>query len=417
MKTYTKYLSYFFLLISIKSVLQWSSFATTIINNTTFWWIIFAFTLYFLYKLKPKSYRIPIINIFLVLVCLSFLYGAIFMTRNYWDWKLLIENYMIFLLPLSVYAFCIPKRVEAVLSFWYQKAWMVFLILWPFLYSDAYANFLTPYVFIALFFPILNKKWKIIIILVFLITFFFGWASRSCLLRLSIAIILSLIFNPDSKTWIQKCIKPITICLWLTPIILFILGVTNLFNIFNIDDELKLSTKYEFLSNWGNNEDSFVEDTRTPVYKDIITPAIENNYYIFGHSLARGYPSSMFGELTAEALGGDFLHGERSRSEISILNVFTYMGILGVISYMSIFIYSSYLAVFHSKNRFLPIIGVFVAFRWLYGWVEDFSLFNSNYILLWIMIGICISPIFRNMNNNEFKNWIHLVLSKSTNKA
>ena len=121
----------------------------------------------------------------------------------------------------------------------------------------------------------------------------------------------------------------------------------------------------------------------------------------------------MFGESTAEALGGDFLEGERPRCEISILNVFTYMGIIGVLLYMSIFIYSSYLAVFRSKNRFLPIIGLFIAFRWLYGWIEDFSLFNSNYMLLWIMIGICISPIFRNMNNYEFKDWLNSLLSSS----
>lgn len=172
------------------------------------------------------------------------------------------------------------------------------------------------------------------------------------MLRLSVAIILSFIFNPQSTIWVQKYTKHLTIFLWALPIILFILGVTNTFNIFNIDEEFKLSTKYEFLSNWGDNNSSFIEDTRTPVYKDIIMPAIKENYYIEGHSLARGYPSLMFGELTAEALGGNFLEGERSRSEISILNVFTYMGILGVLSYMSIFIYSSYLAVFVQEIDF-----------------------------------------------------------------
>lgn len=414
MEKYTKFLSLFFLLVSIKSILQWSSLATNIINNTTFWWIIYALTLYLLYKLKPKQYKIPLINIFLILTYLSFLYGAVFMTRNYWDWKLLIENFMIFLLPLSAYTFSIPKRVEQVLGFWYNKSWIILLILWPFLYSDAYANFLAPYVFIALFFSILNHKWKIIIICVFLITLLLGWASRSCLLRLGIAIIISLLFNTNIKTInYNKYIKPITIGLWLLPIILFISGITNTFNIFNIDEEFELSPKYTFLTNWGGEDNSgtFVEDTRTPVYKDIILPAIENNYYIWGHSLARGYPSTMFGESTAEALGGDFLEGERPRCEISILNVFTYMGIIGVLLYMSIFIYSSYLAVFRSKNRFLPIIGLFIAFRWLYGWIEDFSLFNSNYMLLWIMIGICISPIFRNMNNYEFKDWLNSLLS------
>lgn len=416
MRSYIKYLSYLFILISVKSVLQWSSLATSILNNTTFWWIIFGLTLYILYKLRPKEYKIPIISFFLILVCISFLYGATFMTRNYWDWKLLIENLMIFLLPLSVYVFSIPKRVEIVLGFWYNKAWIVFLILWPFLYSDAYANFLVPYVFIGLFFPLLNYKWKAVIILVFFITFFYGWASRSCLLRLSVAIILGLIFCSNSFIFIHKIIKPLTIIFWLIPIIFFILGITGTFNVFNIDEELELSTKYEILTNFGEDKKSFAEDTRTPVYKDILSSAIQGDYYIFGHSIARGYKSYMFGEQTAEALGGDFLEGERPRSEISILNVFTYMGILGFLLYMFIFICSSYLAVFCSKNKFLPVIGLFVAFRWLYGWIEDFSLFNLNYFLLWIMIGICFSPIFRSMSNNEFKEWIYLLLSRKNLK-
>lgn len=410
MRSHIKYLSYFFILISIKSVLQWSSLSTSILNNTTFWWIIFAFTLYLLYRLKPKGYEIPIINFFLIFVCLSFLHGAIFMTRNYWDWKLLIENLMIFLLPLSVYVFSIPKRVEIVLGLWYNKAWIVFLILWPFLYSDAYANFLVPYVFISLFFPLLNYKWKTVIILVFFITMFYGWASRSCLLRLSVAIILGIMFCSNSFSFFHKITKPLTVILWIVPIILFVLGITGIFNIFNIDEELNLSTRYEILNNVGDNNQSFVEDTRTPVYIDIIESAVEGDYYIFGHSIARGYTSFMFGEQTAEALGGNFLHDERQRSEISILNIFTYMGIIGVLLYMSIFIYSSYLAVFCSKNKFLPVIGLFVAFRWFYGWIEDFSLFNLNYMLLWIMIAICISPAYRGMSNSEFKEWINSLL-------
>ena len=35
MEKYTKFLSLFFLLVSIKSILQWSSLATNIINNVS----------------------------------------------------------------------------------------------------------------------------------------------------------------------------------------------------------------------------------------------------------------------------------------------------------------------------------------------------------------------------------------------
>ena len=41
---------------------------------------------------------------------------------------------------------------------------------------------------------------------------------------------------------------------------------------------------------------------------------------------------------------------------------------------MSIFWRASYLAITKSKNIFIPIIGIYIAFRWMFAWIEDFPI-------------------------------------------
>lgn len=142
-----KFLSYSILLISIYSVIQWSALFNTILNNTFFWWLLQALILYNFYILKNKSTkRIQILKVFLIYVIISFLYG-IYMSNNYWHYKNLIRNFMVYLMPLCVYAFINPQHLYIVLKIWFKKAWIVLLCLSPFLYSDAWGNFLTPFVF------------------------------------------------------------------------------------------------------------------------------------------------------------------------------------------------------------------------------------------------------------------------------
>ena len=98
-----KFLSYSILLISVYSVLQWSSLSMTIVNNTFFWWLLQALILYNFYKIGNREIKNKKVSLFLIYVVLSFLYG-LYMSGNYWHYKFLVRNTMIFLLPLSVYA-------------------------------------------------------------------------------------------------------------------------------------------------------------------------------------------------------------------------------------------------------------------------------------------------------------------------
>lgn len=400
-----KILPYTILLISISSILQWCSLP---IGNTFVWWILQSFILYILIKLKPNKYHILPIKLFLIYLMGSTLYGAFFMAENYWDWKLLINNLMTFSLAFVAYTYSVPSLLASALKYWFKYAWIILFLLIPFLASDAYGRFLVPFTILALCFPLLTKKYIILTFIAYIITIILGIQSRSDIIKFTITLLLGISLIIIPQLWkSKKRIQFIMNTLMIIPIILFTLGATGVFNIFKIEEELNLKDTYTMTSEYGNEYSALV-DTRTGLYVEEIESAINNDYVIYGRSIARGYDSQLFGESINELTQTQ--RGERGSCETSILNIFNYFGLIGIFIYMFIFWKAAYLAISHSNNSFLPVIGIYVAFRWLFAWIEDFSRFDLNYMFLWILIGICYSPIYRKMTNQEFKQLFNLIL-------
>ena len=394
----SKVLNYAILLISVSSVLQWCEL---LIGNTFLWWLLDGLILIKFFVLTRGQERITPIFVFLLCVGVSFVYGVTWQAYTYWDWKLLVSNLMVFSLPLTVYVFLTPSILGSVLHFWLGRAWIILLILAPFLASDAFGRFLMPYSFLALFFTVLNTRNRIIIAIAYGITITLGNESRSDMLKFSVCLLLGFVYYiPIIRSIFKRWMKEIVYVLWVLPIVMLGLGVTGVFNVFNIEEELGLEGTYMIKSSNSGEDVSALTDTRTFLYSEEITSAIKNNYVIQGRSMARGYDSLFFGD------NDESKRGERGKCETSILNIFNYFGLIGVIIYFGIFVTASYKAIAHSKNVYVPIIGVYVAFRWLFGWIEDFSNFDLNYLFLWIMISICYSDEYRNMTNQEFIGWI-----------
>ena len=136
------------------------------------------------------------------------------------------------------------------------------------------------------------------------------------------------------------------------------------------------------------------------------------NYWILGRSPARGNETTVFADK-AEITGRE----ERLRNEANIPNIFTWTGTIGVLLIFFIFYRASWLAINRSSNIYIKLIGLFVAFRWLYAWIEDYYAFDINTFTVWFMIGICFSESFRNMNNSEVKLWIRGIFAKKYQTA
>ena len=313
---------------------------------------------------------------------------------------------MVFMLPLAAYAFMKPSLLTTTMRSYLSISPWLLLLLSPFIASDAYGRFLVPYSFMALFFKGLNVRNKIFVLGAFGVTLFFGSDSRSDVLKFTLCILLAVSFYYKKvEMALFKSIKFARVAFLIIPFVFFSLAATDTFNIFNIDEELGIDGKYSMKSGNGNEDISALTDTRTFLYVEEITSAVRNNYVIYGNSIARGYESAFFGSTIDLDLKTN--RGERQSCEVSILNIFNYFGLVGCAIYYLIFSMASYNAIYKSKNRYVPIIGLYVAFRWTFGWIEDFSKFDLNYLFLWIMIGICFSPIFRNMTDSDFGLWVN----------
>lgn len=388
-------------MISVSTVLPWCSLN---IGNTFLWWLLDAWVLYYFFKSREKSYNIPAITCFFVMLGFSIFYSVFYQAENYWDYKMMVSNIMVFCLPVTSYMANDTQWVGSMIRYWMKYAIWILIMLFPFLSSDAYGKFLVPFTLFALFYKYLDKKYMFFVFVAYIITIIWGQASRSDMLKFSFCLLMGFV---AFTALLRKNLKLLHIGFFVAPIVFLFLGLSGIFNIFNISEEYGLEEEY-MLGN-GENQNDALMDTRTGLYVEEIQSAVNNNYVWQGRSISRGYDSKFFGETIQEQTGWSRFM-ERQRNEVSILNIFNYFGLIGVALYCFIFFQASFLAIYKSRNRIIPVIGLYISFRWLFAFIEDFSVFDLNYIFLWLMIGMCYSPNFRNMTDTDIKLWIDKII-------
>lgn len=399
-----KYLAYFIALLSIISVEQWLEItvSTTFLTWTYEFVLLAAFAVIGVRGYKYSDYRYPLtFVIFYGVVLISALYG-IYMSEGYWDYKSLVHNFLAFSFPLSFVYFAQPLKLARSLGIWIIFAIISIWVFLPFMQSEAVGRYLVPAAFMLMFLPYNNRWTNIVLLILFFNVFIFGsLGARSNILRFIVPLLLGIaLFFKDYIS--LSLIKTATIIAFSLPLILLPLGLSGIFNIFDSmenfsSDGIEVSNSFDT----GESE-NLASDTRTFIYVEEILSAIKNNYVIQGHSLARGYNSDFFAMEDLEKSD----RGERGACEVSILNVFNYMGIIGVIAYSMIFA-GAILSVFkRSQNKIVYFVLLYVMYRWVWAWVEDLSYFDVNIMVLWMALAICYSDRFLRMNDMQFVAWV-----------
>ncbi|MFY9171718.1 MAG: hypothetical protein WAO03_01050, partial [Petrimonas mucosa] len=278
----------------------------------------------------------------------------------------------------------------------------LFVIFALILRADAYGFYLIPMSFLLLFFPVMTMRQKILMLAVTFVVITADLGARSNVIKFGIPVLI-LGFYYLRSMLTMKILETARLLLFIIPIMLFLLGVSDIFNVFKMDEYVKGDYTTVGTDEFGNRvEINVTTDTRTFIYTEVLQSAIKNNYWLFGRTPARGNDSEIFGERAYELTR----RSERLANEIGLANVFTWTGIVGVILYSLIFYRASYLAVNRSANIYIKLVGIYVAFRWLYSWVEDVNNFTLNYFMLWVMMGLCYSSTFRNMTDKEIAVWV-----------
>lgn len=406
-----KFLQYTLFFITVYSILPYPNHSFDVLKYlqvTFIWWILIIIILFEFFYSKKYFYdtkneeNLGYIKRYLLWNILCIVIGM-FIAQTYWDWKALFSNGFSLLLPIVVYIATNTYVTQSLMSY-YIKYILPLFVVFAFLISpNIYAFYLIPISFLMLFFPVLTTQWKIILLSITFLLLTIDLSARSSVIKFGVPVIL-LSFYYFRKFFSVKIFEIIRISLIIAPIFFFILGVVGIFNIFQMDNYIKgdFTIKENSSSGVVINESSLKDDTRTMLYVDVLNTSLKYNSWLIGRSPARGNESDDFGSVLKSITG----KAERQSNEVAILNIFTWTGIVGVILYFLIFFKATYLAVNRSKNIFSKMLGIYVAFRCAYAWVEDVNDFSLNMLILWLMIGLCFSVSFRNMNNNEVRIWI-----------
>lgn len=403
--------------ITFYAAIYWSpgTFLYNLGNTFIFWGISFVSIISVLrYKKREfnpsnkKDYRI--VAIYFVWMLIGVIRGC-FVAENYWEWKQLISGTLALSVPVFIYAFSMPDVLKETLRYWMRYALWGFLLffIWLIL-PGAYHFYLGPIFLIGCFAPVLPPKYRLILIILLLIMCVITLGARSQVIKAVVTLLLCLLFYFRSFINI-KVIKFIHLSLYLIPVVLLFLGISGVFNVFQ-DFSEKNSGKYveKRAINKNEFEEDLSTDTRTFIYEEVIESALRHNYVVCGRTPARGNDSRAFGSFNAEELNtGKY---ERHKNEVCHPNIFTWLGLIGVILYSILYLKSSYLAIYKSDNRYIKLIGLFIAFNWAYGWIENATGFNIMNISIGMAIAMGFSESFRSMNDREFRQWIIDIFKK-----
>lgn len=351
-----------------------------------------------------KHENLKIINLYLFWAFICIIRGFI-IADNYTEYRQNILGITCCLLPLIIWLVYNPYITSKILKFWYKYL----LILTPLVFIiELNVIYLAPLMLFICFLPLYNKhKTRIVILILGLIYLYisYQYGMRVYILKIITSFLISFGLIYFSR-FIQSQIKVLATLSYLCSILIFTHILVGSYNVF-----FRGENSEEVLNEYKQADPTENNDTRSLIIIDVVNSAIQNNYVLFGRTPARGNDIEYSGvyfywAYEDGANSKSFNKGERHYNEAGFLNIFTWEGLVGLILYSLIYIKATILSVKKSNNIYIKCLGCLVGFYWSIGFVETINLLDSSNLVLWIIIGMCYSTRFRNMNNAEFKTWV-----------
>ena len=166
---------------------------------------------------------------------------------------------------------------------------------------------------------------------------------------------------------------------------------------FNVFAEISDSKELAITTNEVSGE-TLGGDSRTFLYVEVLQSIKNNGNFIFGSGMGTGYESFLI-----DVSNGTY-NNKRYTSEVGILNNLLQTGLIGVLIYFIVLFKVSYTAISQSSNMLSKILGLYISFRWLLYFIEEFTQYDLNFYFFWLAIGLVSSGKFRTMNDKQIKN-------------
>ena len=401
------------------------------INKTASLLTIFVILQGVLRVLIPVYSTVILINIILTLVCIILIYTSrnefktvyiqkknlvfyflfyglfilvysCFVAKTYEQWRYVFTVFFpSLLLPFFTLIGGKPDGIKAIVK-------MLFLVGIPMsflLYFSEirgmgdFTHYISFTYILLLMFPFVQKKWRLILLTISILSLLYDIDSRVNIMNFSVVGLILFIYYLISKNRLKIIFNILRKIFFITPIFFLLLGITGVFNIYSFGDEYNNIFTVEY----SNQKTSLVQDTRTGIYEDALKGIVKDKAYLFGISAAGSHETSL------KDVSDDFfelLKNGRLGSEVGILEYLLRGGIFYVFLIFFLHYFAAKVAINQSNNTFSKLLGLFIAFRWFFLFVEGQASLDLSNITIFLTIGVCLNPAFRNLNDLQIKHYI-----------
>lgn len=339
------------------------------------------------------------IYFFIIYNCIVLLRG-IYDAKSSEDWKSMFSSviplYLVthFSIYIASYRSFVMYAIRAFLVYGLFLCLLIY-VMEPQL-SIYFIKSLSPIYFIIFLIPYLDKKNSIFIISIAIFSFFSVLTNRANMLNIITAFIILLTFVWRKKKWLFQTITSIRLILLSLPPIFLILGLSGIFNVFLIGESLS----WVVVDDKKESQDLLI-DSRTAIYGDVFGQLKTDNSFFLGLG-ASGKTKTVLADISYADFDVIYKEGRRG-TESGMLNYIQWGGIIGGLLYFLLFIKASYLGLYESKNWFCIMVGLWVAFKGTFSFIEDRHSFSVGSIFIFLAISICMSKKFRSLTDYEIK--------------
>jgi len=320
---------------------------------------------------------------------------GVFNAQDYWDWKALLLGYS--------FSIMIPLTIVVGLNYQLNVKLFHFILRIVFVFGFAviplalatdfelYARVVMAVSLFILFVPWLSYKWKVLVIAVAVVSIFMDISYRINAIKILFSFMLLLMYF-NRKFISRKVLNVFAMFLFVLPLLLFSLGVTGQFNIFqdnNVDVTVVTGNEH------SDQTVNLAGDTRTFLFQEVFySMSKKGSSFIVGEGGGSAYESVFFANIYLNDRG-------RYGTEVGFINSVLYSGAVGVALYMLMLMLAAYYAINKSNNYSCKLLGFFVAFHWVVFFIEDRTLMTMNYYFIWIAIGLCLSNQYRALSDHD----------------
>lgn len=327
------------------------------------------------------------------------------------DWKAMLSTLIptFLFVHFSVYLVatraCVVMILKTFLSYGLILCLLILII--PVQYNFKFPQAISPICIMAFMIPYLPKKYTFFISFLAVISFFSDLSNRSNMLNIIVATAIVSTILWKNKIRILRIMKIARNTFLILPVFFLFLGLSGIFNVFLIGQsfsDIKINNEN------GASQEVFV-DSRTPIYVDVFNQLVKDDAILFGLGASGKTETSLLDVKSADFY--EIYKEGRRGTESGMLNYIQWGGLIGGLLYFLLFVKASYYGMYKSKNWFCIMLGLWVAYKGLFSFIEDRVVFSISSVFIFIAIGICMNKKIREMDDKVLRRMFKYVLKKT----